>query len=92
MQESDDFNSTFWDDSAFIDKEDYYERLGEGIGMNYHTVGIDNAVFDKAVREAVDEVIAKYTDEDGAIFIDDWDWFENEMYLLAVNKLHLEDD
>ena len=85
-------DTTPWDDSVTIDKDDYYERLREGIGSNFHTENLDDAVFDKAVKEAVDDVVADYTDENGQTFIDDWDAFENEMYWLAVKKLHLDDD
>ena len=85
-------DTTPWDDSVTIDKDDYYERLREGIGSNFHTKNLDDAVFDKAVKEAIDEVVADYTDENGQTFIDDWDAFENEMYWLAVKKLHLDDD
>ena len=78
--------------SVFINKEDYYERLREGIGSNFHTENLDDAVFDKTVKEAIDKVVANYADEDGQTFIDDWDAFENEMYWLAVKMSHLDDD
>lgn len=94
-KENDYIDSIPWDDSVIIDKEDredYYERLGEGIGSNYYIDHIDDTVYEKTIKEAVDEIIDDYTDDDGRTYIDDWDFFENEMYWLAVKKLHLDDD
>ena len=91
-KENDYIDSNPWDDSVVIDKDDYCERLREGIGSNFHIDHIDDEVYEKAIKEAVDETVDEYTDEDDQTFIDDWDYFENEMYWLAVKKLHLDED
>jgi len=91
---TDDIDIFFEDDTDYsttIDREDYFERLSEKISSEYYTDEIDYEVFSKAIYDAIDERVRFYTKDDGKMYVDDWEVFDFDMWVSAINKLGLED-